>query len=192
MLDSSLNLGVSKYQRDLSMFTGISYSAASSLKISISWEGGHCLKAILICQCSCQGSPVCFGQKRWPCDLLQVIFAIFVNETITMAWWLRGYLTAWNGMDEILDGNSRWIWMYFYLLGWRNQFKNWLREWLFSWCLCLQLSFHELQSIANVVDGNDHIIYIHIQWLFWSMLLFLALCCFKFQFCRSVNCITYI
>ena len=159
MLDSSLNLGVSKYQRDLSMFTGISYSAASSLKISISWEGGHCLKAILICQCSCQGSPVCFGQKRWPCDLLQVIFAIFVNETITMAWWLRGYLTAWNGMDEILDGNSRWIWMYFYLLGWRNQFKNWLREWLFSWCLCLQLFRSTNYNLSQMLLMETIILY---------------------------------
>ena len=88
---------------------------------------------------------------------LQVIFAIFVNETITMAWWLRGYLTAWNGRDEILDGNSRWIWMYFYLLGWRNQFKNWLREWFFFLVSCVFNFFVPRTKIYRKCDGMEPI-----------------------------------
>lgn len=42
-------------------------------KISISFEGGHCFKAIFNLPLrSCQGSPVCFGElqpRGFPCDL---------------------------------------------------------------------------------------------------------------------------
>lgn len=141
MLDSSWNLGVFKYQRDRETHQR---SQEPLTQQHHPWTSLF-LGRVLSCQCSCQGSPVCFEQKaltmwffcRWFLQFLWTKLSlwpggcevIWQRETGWMKFWMAipgefGCIsTCWGeGINSRIGGGVDLV-----------------RDFFSCWCLCLQL-----------------------------------------------------